>query len=120
MGKIVLIYVLFLIVANATLDMVNKENTSRLLSGLSVMCSSLIVILIIFITITVVITKKVLLTVAYKLQNLYPTYRQMMHATSKLKVVRVLLLIFIFKLFREFELDKIHINNVIQQYISLT
>ena len=97
MGKIVLIYVLFLVVASVTLDMVNKEKASRLLLDISIICSSLIVVLIMFIAFTVIITstKEVLLIRAYKLQDLCTTYRQMLCATSKLKLVNMLLLIYV-------------------------
>ena len=93
--------------------MVNKENASRLLSVSSIMSASLNVILIMFIAITVIITsiKEVLLIMAYKLQDLCTTYRQLLHATSKLKLVNMLLLIYV-QVFREFEMDKICSINV--------
>ena len=119
MSKILLVYVLFFVVANATSDMV-KKNTSKLLSDLSIMFSSLTIILIMFIVITVIIicTKKVLLIAAYKLWDLSTTYREMC-ATLVKKIVGVLLLIYV-QVFEEFEMDNMHLNNVIQQHISFT
>ena len=96
MGKILLVYVLFVVVASATLDMVNKENASKHLSDSSIMFSGLKIVLIMSIVITIIIThiNKVLLIVVYKLHDLYTTYRQMSCATLKLNLVGMLLLIY--------------------------
>ena len=114
MGKILLLYVLYFVVAGAgaTADMVKKENASKLLSDLSVTCSSLNIILIMVIFCTVIITgtKRVLSIVGYKLQDLCSTYRQM-YVTSELKLVAMLLLIYA-QVFRE--VDKMHLNIAIQ------
>ena len=78
-----------------------------------IMCSSLIV-LNVFIAITFIIrnTKDMLLIMAYKLWDLCTTYRQMSCATSQLKSVNMLLLIYV-QVFREFEMGNICSNNVI-------
>ena len=62
------------------------ETASKLLSNLLIMFSSLTIVPIMFIIITVIIicTKKVLITVPYKLQYLCTSYRQMPCATVKL------------------------------------
>ena len=59
------------------MSMVKKEHTYKALLDLSIMFSSLNIALIMFIVFTDIITgtKKVLLTVAYKVQDLCTTYK---------------------------------------------
>ena len=87
MGKTLLIYVLFSVVVSTTLETEVKENTSKLLSNSLIMFSSLTLILIMFIIITFIIicTKKVLVIVAYTLQDFCTTDRPVSCATLKLK-----------------------------------
>ena len=85
------------------------------------MFSSLTIVLIMFIIITVITTctKKVLNILAYKLQDLCTTCKQMSCATLKLKICRILLQIYV-QVFQEFLTDNVHLNNVIGKYVSFT
>ena len=98
MGKILLIYVLFLVVVSTTLETeVKKEDTSRLWSNLLIMLSSLTIISIMFIisTFIIICSKKVLVIVAYKVQDLFTTYRKMICATLKLKFLGIILQVYV-------------------------
>ena len=93
MGKMMLIYVLFFVVVSTTLETkVMKKKASRLWSNVLIILSSLTIGSTVFIIITfITCTKKVLIIVVYKFQDLCTIYRQMPCITVKDKIFRHLI-----------------------------
>ena len=120
MGKMLLIFVLLFINVSAVQGTeVKKENACILLSNSLIMFSSLTIISVMLILIISIImhTKKVLIIVAYKLHDLCTTCRPTSCATLKLKFLDILLQIYV-QVFQQFLTDKVHLNNVIPNYVS--